>query len=891
MNIFNIPHSSNALFVFVENFFPFSPHDIIFVPTMRAKRVLVDKILEKNQNKTLLLPNILSFDEAGTDAVFGEETDALSATRRNVLLTQLIQAKFPSYSLSRAMNWAEKLATLMDKMTFERLSLKSLISLVPEDLNNHYQQTLSFLKILLKSWPKILKHEGKKTRAEQQINGLEAIAEKISFYTKGHIFSIGSTGSLPTTRLLLNKIYQHKNGTIILHGFQKSSLKEQEEMDETHPYYGFKILLNELKISQENISFLEKENQKEILSRIAFLPSSETEQWQDFTITENIFNDISFAECENYSHEALTITCAIQEQKKKGKKSLIVTSDRDLVLHLKGCFSRLEIQAEDSLGCPFFETRFGKIIESFLDFLKEDSPSTFLTLIKQIENDKTQIFEFEQLLRNTPVQSLKNDLRPAFYLKSKKDQIENEIIFKNIQKKISLFRFPVQTDNYFANHLLFFIKTISQIYPLNDLDDLLLDLKKETCDWTVSWPDFLTILPLFLKDISFRKEFNKKADVLILGPIEARMQQADFTIIPSLNEGFFPKITQDDPFLNEAMRTQIGLPLRRRKVGLMALDFMAILASQNILFTRTKTIDGSPTIRSRFLERLETILEKNNQSFNKSKWIKIAKNFDKGTLFPIQKECKFAPPISARPQRLSVSAIELWLRNPYAFYAKYILKLRKINDFETDDSPRIFGNIIHDGLEELAKINDFSKKNIQKTFSQAIMKETLPLHQKLFWLKKAEKIADFISEYERTKPPHKKYAEKWGEAPLTETFTLFAKADRINLFSDGSIEIMDYKTGAIPKDKEVKSGLAPQLALEGYLVEQEGFDDIKGDVSSLTYLRLGKDDSGGEKKIFTDVPEILIGTLTRLKSLVLKYENKEQAYAANRDEAAEKDRD
>ena len=33
------------------------------------------------------------------------------------------------------------------------------------------------------------------------------------------------------------------------------------------------------------------------------------------------------------------------------------------------------------------------------------------------------------------------------------------------------------------------------------------------------------------------------------------------------------------------------------------------------------------------------------------------------------------PPLDARPTKLSVTAIEDWLRDPYTIYAKYILRL------------------------------------------------------------------------------------------------------------------------------------------------------------------------------------------------------------------------
>ena len=49
------------------------------------------------------------------------------------------------------------------------------------------------------------------------------------------------------------------------------------------------------------------------------------------------------------------------------------------------------------------------------------------------------------------------------------------------------------------------------------------------------------------------------------------------------------------------------------------------------------------------------------------------------------------------------------------------------------------------------------------------------------------------------------------EFPLGErVFTLGARADRIERLADGRYAILDYKTGQVPTDKQVRIGLSPQ---------------------------------------------------------------------------------
>ena len=63
--------------------------------------------------------------------------------------------------------------------------------------------------------------------------------------------------------------------------------------------------------------------------------------------------------------------------------------------------------------------------------------------------------------------------------------------------------------------------------------------------------------------------------------------------------------------------------------------------------------------------------------------------------------------------------------------------------------------------------------------------------------------------------------------PLGErAFTLSGSADRIEQRKDGSYAILDYKTGAPRTEKQVRTGLAPQLTLEAAILRGGGFQSI-----------------------------------------------------------------
>jgi ATP-dependent helicase/nuclease subunit B len=67
---------------------------------------------------------------------------------------------------------------------------------------------------------------------------------------------------------------------------------------------------------------------------------------------------------------------------------------------------------------------------------------------------------------------------------------------------------------------------------------------------------------------------------------------------------------------------------------------------------------------------------------------------------------------------------------------------------------------------------------------------------------------------------------------------LTGKVDRIDRLADGSLAIVDYKTGKPPGKSQVAAGFAMQLGLLGLIAERGGFPGVEGVPAAFEYWSL-----------------------------------------------------
>lgn len=344
--------------------------------------------------------------------------------------------------------------------------------------------------------------------------------------------------------------------------------------------------------------------------------------------------------------------------------------------------------------------------------------------------------------------------------------------------------------------------------------------------------------------------------VKILGVLEARLLSADRLILAGLSEGVWPAGAAIDPFLSRPMRDHLGLPPPERRIGLSAHDFAQGAAAPEVIILTARRRNGAPTVDSRWLWRLRVLAQGANVALpNRADALAWARTLDGPLADPPPHLAPAArpeprPPLAARPRKMSVTGVETWIRDPYAIYARDILRLSPLEppDEEVDALAR--GTAFHSAFETFTRLHpDELPPNPEAAFEAILLSslEEAGVHPRRMARERAlaRNIAPWVVGFETVRRDGAKlHVEQAGELILetpSGPFRLRARADRIE-HRDARADVIDFKTGTPPSSKVVQAGLAPQLTLTAAILEAGGFEGIgKTAPGQLLYVRV----SGG----------------------------------------------
>lgn len=808
---------------------------------------------------------------------------------------------------------ARDLAALMDQVATEEVAWTGLEDLVPADYAAYWQLSLAFLEIATETWPGYLEQRGLMSAAERRSTLIEREARRLQDdLLAGPIVAAGSTGSIPATARLLRVIARHPNGAVVLPGlpleiddasWEAIGSRDTPRAAPSHPLYAMKHLIDAIGLSRAEVVALSSRSDPAAARRQAvmtevFRPADVTDRWHaalDGTAEADL-SMMTLIEAPGDQEEATAIALCLREflEQRTGVAAL-VTPDRRLAGRVAHALKRWGIQIDDSAGEPLAQTPAGILVRLVAETaVKGFDPILLLSLLKHplalfghspaFVRGTARALEIA-VLRGPRAATGLDGLRAA--VEAVRDGRTGAAVpprtWQDIETLIGLL------ETTFAPFDA--LRAANRSVPLADLLDCHVDAVRAVvrdgdgsedgffdrddgrvlltalaglvgsceADLTLTPTDYPDFFEALIAGLPVRPSRPADPRLQIWGPLEARLQSPDLTVLGGLNEGLWPSLPQTDPWLSRPMRAGLSLQPPERRIGLSAHDMLQGLCGRRVVITRSQRSDGAPTVPSRWLQRLRPVV--GATAFDAmiargARVLDLVARMDRpsGLQRPASRPNP-KPPVDARPIALSVTEVETLIRDPYAFYARRVLGLQPVDPIGAAPDHADRGTLIHDILGTFIQTWDAAFDARAVDALMAIGRErfaeldAFPSLQSVWWARFLALAETFVA-WERQRDPQValRHAELRGAASIPldgRTGQLRTRADRIDVLHDGAFEIIDFKTGAVPTVKQVNAGFAPQLPLEAAILLRDGFADglsagpgNRSQIADLRYVAL-----------------------------------------------------
>ena len=152
------------------------------------------------------------------------------------------------------------------------------------------------------------------------------------------------------------------------------------------------------------------------------------------------------------------------------------------------------------------------------------------------------------------------------------------------------------------------------------------------------------------------------------------------------------------------MRERRGPPPPERRVGLAAHDFAQAACAPDVVLLHSERREGQPAVKSRWLWRLQTLARGADLDPlpGRPQLLDWARRLDAAEIYAPLARPAPVPPVADRPTRLAGTSIEALTRDPYAVWARDILKLYALERPDEPVEARARGTAIHAAFERFA---------------------------------------------------------------------------------------------------------------------------------------------------------------------------------------------
>ncbi len=859
---------------------------------------------------------------------------------------------------AKALRIAADLSRLIDMREREGVALAGLDDHVPAEFREHWRTTRDLLDVATMAWPAYLAGRGLVSGVERRNRQMRAEARRLSAMPPAApVVAAGFTRASPETIDLIRAVLGGPHGALVLPGLDLAL--DGESWDAVsrhpeHPQFGLKKLIDRLGVARGRVRVppgVEATAKSAARARFvseALRPAATARRWHEFAagadraLVAEALAEVHLILAPSAQDEAETIALILREAAETpGRTAALVTPDRALARRVAARLRAFGV-AIGMGGTPLGRTLHGGFLDLVIGapaagFAPQDLAALFKHPLCRLGFEAPAFRRAARTLeiaafrapwlgtglgaagealdraeediatgarRHGAARRLRpEDWRGARDLVARLTQAFEPLTALFGDGKDHPLGFLARAHAAAAGALAREHPGARPSRPFSEegkplLDALAGDARSGLTLAAAGYPEFYRALA---REETARPSAGAHPRLFIWSPLESRLKQTDVMVLGGLNDGTWPAAADPGPWLDRPMRAGLGLPSPEERIGELAHGFALHLGAERVYLTRAMKVDGVPTVSSRWLLRMTALLETSRMRDAiraDAPWLAWARARDAIETPVPPRPPEPRPPLAARPRKLSVSAIETWMANPYAIFAGRILRLEPLDEIGLPPGAPQRGTVVHAALSRFAEAFPRDLPADPERELLAAAEDVLRIFRAdpraaAFWRPRFERFARWFAETEgaRREGAPRVHAEIAGELTFAAPggpFTLTARADRLDEGEDGLV-LTDYKTGSnlASLAGRAAKGQAPQLPLEAAIAAAGGFPGVAARaIRGLRYISAAGGEPPGEERPVNcaDAGALAADSLAGLARLVARFDQDSTPYRAARRE-------
>lgn len=654
----------------------------------------------------------------------------------------------------------------------------------------------------------------------------------------------------------------------------------------THPQYHLKLLLERMGLARKEVrawhrrgmAAAEPARSRAISS--LFLPPEASRAWIDLASEQRRLSGVRLMTLATSEEEAQAIALLVREALDEPEKRIaVVTADRALARRVVQHLARWNIAADDSAGRPLSLTPAGRLFG----------------LLAQLASDGPVPLALVSVFGHPLVRAGSADERKAWLagLRRFDHRLRGEFIAPGLAPLGDMAR-RAGVGEWWSQAAALVAPLVEPTgdaddeRPFADLVDCLARVAEDLCETRI-WAnedgralaamveqlrldaracgtrlrraDLAQVVRECMDEIAVRPPYGGHPRLAIYGLLEARMARADLVICGGLNEGSWPQPPAPDPLLAPGVLRALGVPGAEFRIGLAAHDLAGAMGAPEVVLCRAQRDADGPALPSRFWLRAEALLgEKLAQRHRETRIPALLPRLDRAP-DPVAPAPRPEPRPCAklRDVAIGVTALDRLLGDPYQFYAKEILHLARLDPLGADPfgDPALRGTLVHEILEAWhgQKVTQPDLPLVPFAKDKLAKAAVHPLFRGLWQPRILAALAWFETRIAaNAKEGREVIAWEAKGSMNVDGVEVRGRADRIDRLADGTLAIVDYKTGKPPSAAQVEAGFALQMGLLGLIAREGAFamndTEVSGEASLFEYWSLGRAKSEDAKPAF-----------------------------------------